>query len=55
VLSIAVVSFERGRICAQRILWDHATLMAQLGVPSPVAPEVRPSEVREAGSSATPA
>jgi hypothetical protein len=28
------VSFERGRICSQRILWDHATLMVQLGVPS---------------------
>ena len=33
VLAIAVVSFRRGLICAQRILWDHATLTAQLGVP----------------------
>jgi carboxymethylenebutenolidase len=32
VLTIAVVSFERGRISAQRILWDHATLTAQLGI-----------------------
>jgi carboxymethylenebutenolidase len=32
VLTIAVVSFERGRIGAQRILWDHATLTAQLGI-----------------------
>jgi carboxymethylenebutenolidase len=34
VLAIAVVSFERGRIRSQRILWDHATLTAQLGVAS---------------------
>jgi carboxymethylenebutenolidase len=34
VLTITVVSFQRGRICSQRILWDHATLTAQLGVPS---------------------
>ncbi len=32
VLAIAVVGFERGRISSQRILWDHATLTAQLGV-----------------------
>ncbi len=38
VLSIAVVGFERGWICSQRVLWDHATLIAQLGVPSLVAP-----------------
>jgi carboxymethylenebutenolidase len=37
VLAIAVVSFERGRINSQRILWDHATLTAQLGVTSLVA------------------
>ena len=34
VLTISVVSFERGRIRSQRILWDHATLAAQLGIPS---------------------
>ena len=33
VLAIAVVRFERGRIRSQRILWDHATLAAQLGIP----------------------
>jgi carboxymethylenebutenolidase len=34
VLAIAVVSFDRSqRIRSQRILWDHATLTAQLGVP----------------------
>ncbi len=33
VLAIAVVSFQRGLICSQRILWDQATLTAQLGVP----------------------
>ena len=37
VLTITVVSFERGRISSQRILWDHATLTAQLGVPSLLA------------------
>ena len=31
VLAIAVVGFERARIRAQRILWDHATLAGQLG------------------------
>ena len=32
VLAIAVVGFERGRILSQRILWDHVTLAAQLGI-----------------------
>jgi carboxymethylenebutenolidase len=32
VLTVAIVSFERGRIGIQRILWDHATLAAQLGI-----------------------
>jgi carboxymethylenebutenolidase len=32
VLTIAVVGFERGRISSQRVLWDHATLSAQLGL-----------------------
>lgn len=32
VLAIAVVGFERGRISSQRVLWDHATLRAQLGL-----------------------
>ena len=32
VLAIAVVGFERTRIRSQRILWDHATLAAQLGI-----------------------
>ncbi len=36
VLAIAVVSFQRGRISSQRILWDHATLTAQLCL-APVA------------------
>jgi carboxymethylenebutenolidase len=39
VLTIAVVSFQRGQICSQRTLWDHATLTAQLGVPSLVTAE----------------
>jgi carboxymethylenebutenolidase len=34
VLSIAIVGYERGRIRSQRILWDHATLALQLGIPS---------------------
>lgn len=28
------VAPERARICSLRILWDHATLIAQLGIPS---------------------
>jgi carboxymethylenebutenolidase len=33
VLAIAVVAFQRGRIRSVRVLWDHATLTAQLAVP----------------------
>ena len=33
VLAITVVAFERVRIRSQRVLWDYATLTAQLGVP----------------------
>ena len=33
VLAIAVVGFERALIRSVRVLWDHATLTAQLGVP----------------------
>jgi carboxymethylenebutenolidase len=32
VLAIAIVAFERGRIRSVRVLWDHATLTAQLDV-----------------------
>ena len=32
VLAIAVVGFERTRIRSQRVLWDHATLVGQLGL-----------------------
>ena len=38
VLAIAVVSFERARIRSQRVLWDHATLVGQLGLPTATAP-----------------
>jgi hypothetical protein len=34
VLVIAVVDFERARIRSQRMLWDHATLAAQLNIRS---------------------
>jgi carboxymethylenebutenolidase len=34
VLAIAVVAFERRRVRSVRVLWDHATLTAQLGIPS---------------------
>src|SRR3984957_15387124 len=34
VLTIAVVSFERGLLSSQRTLWDYASLTAQLGLPS---------------------
>ena len=37
VLVIAVVAFERGRIRSVRMLWDHATLTAQLDLPGLVA------------------
>jgi carboxymethylenebutenolidase len=33
VLAVVIVGFDRGRIRSQRILWDHATLTAQLGIP----------------------
>jgi carboxymethylenebutenolidase len=33
VLAIAVVAFQQGRIRSVRVLWDYATLTAQLGVP----------------------
>ena len=34
VLAIAVVAFERRRVRSVRVLWDHATLTAQLGIPA---------------------
>jgi carboxymethylenebutenolidase len=37
VLAIAVVGFHRTKIRSVRVLWDHATLTAQLGVTVPVA------------------
>jgi carboxymethylenebutenolidase len=37
VLAIAVVGFERMRIRSQRVLWDHATLAAQLNLTDRVA------------------
>ncbi|MGD0395196.1 MAG: hypothetical protein ABSC41_21450 [Acidimicrobiales bacterium] len=38
VLAIAVVAFERKQIRSVRVLWDHATLTAQLGIPGLVVP-----------------
>ena len=37
VLAIAVVGFRRMKIDSVRVLWDHATLTAQLGITVPVA------------------
>jgi len=37
VLAIAVVGFDRTRIRSQRVLWDHATLAAQLNLTAPAA------------------
>jgi carboxymethylenebutenolidase len=37
VLAIAVVAFERRRVRSVRVLWDHATLTAQLGIPGLIA------------------
>ena len=38
VLSIAIVGFDRARIRSQRVLWDHATLLGQLGLEGATAP-----------------
>jgi carboxymethylenebutenolidase len=38
VLAIAVVAFERKQIRSVRVLWDHATLTAQLGISALIAP-----------------
>ena len=37
VLAIAVAGFQRMKIRSLRVLWDHATLTAQLGIIAPVA------------------
>ena len=37
VLAITVVAFERRMVRSVRVLWDHATLTAQLGLPALVA------------------
>ena len=42
VLAVAIVGFERGRIRSQRILWDHATLTAQLRIPAPASMQAHP-------------
>jgi carboxymethylenebutenolidase len=34
VLAIAVVAYRRGQIRSVRVLWDYATLTAQLGIPA---------------------
>jgi carboxymethylenebutenolidase len=38
VLAIAIVGFDRTRIRSQRVLWDQATLAAQLGLRTATAP-----------------
>jgi carboxymethylenebutenolidase len=38
VLAIAVVGFDRARIRSQRVLWDHASLAAQLGLNNSYCP-----------------
>jgi carboxymethylenebutenolidase len=38
VLAIAVVGFDRSRIRSQRVLWDHATLAAQLDLKTTTVP-----------------
>jgi len=38
VLAIAVVGFDRTRIRSQRVLWDQATLAAQLGLGTATVP-----------------
>ena len=34
VLTVAIVSYRRGQIRSVRVLWDYATLTAQLGLPA---------------------
>jgi|SRR5690606_35674703 len=38
---ITVISFEHGKIASERLYWDQATLLAQLGVIDPATPSVR--------------
>ncbi len=34
VLTVAIVAYRRGQIRSVRVLWDYATLTAQLGIPA---------------------
>ncbi len=38
---IAVISFEDGKIASERLYWDQATMLVQLGVIDPATPSVR--------------
>jgi carboxymethylenebutenolidase len=55
VLTIAVVSFERGLLSSQRILWDYASLTAQLGLPALRLGSGQPGRPRSAGSAGSAA
>lgn len=42
---IAVISFEAGKIASERLYWDQATLLVQLGTLDPATPSVRGADV----------
>ncbi len=42
---IAVISFEAGKIASERLYWDQATLLVQLGILDPATPSVRGADV----------
>jgi carboxymethylenebutenolidase len=44
---ISVISFEDGKIASERLYWDHAGLLAQLGVIDPATPSVRGAEAAQ--------
>jgi carboxymethylenebutenolidase len=44
---ITVITFEDGKIASERLYWDHATLLAQLGVIDPATPSVRGAEAAQ--------
>jgi carboxymethylenebutenolidase len=44
---IAVISFQDGKIASERLYWDQATLLVQLGVIDPATPSVRGAEAAQ--------
>lgn len=44
---VTVISFEDGKIASERLYWDHASLLVQLGVIDPATPSVRGPEAAQ--------